>query len=154
MNANSSTPLRVGLSPAGNEILRAVAPVVLGELLPAERDQRKQALEEALEALDDYVGHLSLPLQEQARTLLAVIHFAPVRMALLRTTRRWSRATPTQIEAFLRRSRHSRVLLLRRIYDFLQSMTVISWFDLPRSWDAIHFPGPPVERPTPRGEQA
>jgi hypothetical protein len=154
MRANASTPSQVGLSSAGKEILRAVAPVVLGDLLPKDRGLRGEALEEALGALDDYVAHLSLPLQGQARTLLALIHFAPVRIALLRTTRRWDRATPAQVEAFLLRSRHSRVLLLRRIFDFLQSMTVISWFDLPRSWDAIDYPGPPVERPYPQGEQA
>jgi len=150
MIANSPTPGSLRLSPAAKEILRAVAPLVLGDLLPAERSLGEEALDEALDALDDYFTHLSLPLQRQARTLLAAIHFAPIRMVLLRTTRRWSRATPTQVEAFLRRSRGSRIVLLRRIFDFLQSMTVISWFDLPRSWEAIHYPGPPVQRPFPQ----
>lgn len=145
-------PRKGGLSTAGEDILRAVAPVVLGELLPADRSLREHALTDAMSALDDYLVHLSLPLQRQARTLLALLHFAPVRIVLLRTTQSWSHASPACVEAFLRRARHSRVLLLRRTYDFLHSMTVIAWFDLPAAWDAIGYPGPPIERPFPQGD--
>jgi len=143
-----------GLTPAGEEILRAVAPVVLGSLLPIESIARRRALDDAMWALDDYVAHLSLPLQGQARMLLALLHLAPVRAVLLRTTRRWCDASPVHIEAFLRRARHSRAFPLRRIYDFLQSITVIAWFDLPVAWEAIGYPGPPVDRPFPQGGQA
>jgi hypothetical protein len=154
MKAIPSAPRKGGLSPAGEEILRAVAPVVLGSLLPVDRDVRERSLADAMWALDDYVAHLSLPLQGQARTLLALLHFAPVRMALLRTTESWSSASPAKVEAFLRRARHSRVYLLRRIFDFLHSMTVIAWFDLPVAWEAIGYPGPPIERAFPQGERS
>lgn len=142
-------PRKGGLSPAAEEILRAVAPVVLGELLPPAAGPRARALDDAMWALDDYVAHLSLPLQGQARTLLAVLHSLPARLALLRTARAWRNASPASIEAFLRRARHSRLFLLRRIYDFLQSMTVIAWFDLPEAWEGIGYPGPPIPRTIP-----
>jgi hypothetical protein len=78
----------------------------------------------------------------------------PARTVLLRTPRAWRDASPAQIEGFLRRAQHSPVFLLRRIYDFLHSMSVIGWFDLPAAWSAIGYPGPPVERPLRRGHGA
>jgi hypothetical protein len=154
MSAAPRQPGKGGLSAAGEEVLRAVAPVVLGSLLPDDRATRDQAMDDAMWALDDYVAHLSLPLQGQARLLLALLHSAPARVVLLGTTERWRSAPPERVEDFLRRARHSRVFLLRRVYDFLQSMTVIAWFDLPVAWEAIGYPGPPVERPFHQGYEA
>ncbi|MCZ7686159.1 MAG: hypothetical protein M5U28_48325 [Sandaracinaceae bacterium] len=103
-------------------------------------------------AVDDYLAHLSLPLQREARVTLALLHSLPVRAALLRTARAWRDASPARVEAFLRSARESPVFLLRRVYDFLHSMTVIGFFDLPVVWSQVGYPGPPVERPLPRGE--
>lgn len=136
-----------GLTPAGEEILRAVMPVVLGSLLPAAREERAEALDEAMWALDDYVSHLSLPLQADARMLMALLSLAPVRLLLLGTTRRWRDAPEGNVAAFLHRTRRSRLYLVRRLFDSLHSMSVIAWFDLPRAWEAIGYPGPPVARP-------
>lgn len=148
----AAPPRPRGLSADDEEILLAVLPVVLGPLLPADQTVRARALDDAMAALDDYLAHLSLPLQRQARGLLAVLRLLPVRLVLLRTARRWRDAPPARIERFLRRARHSRLLPLRRVYDFLQSMTVIAWFDLPVAWNEIGYPGPPIERPFARGE--
>ena len=154
MNVVAREPRKGGLSASGEEILRAIAPVVLGSLLPVDRAERESAMDDAMWALDDYVAHLSLPLQAQARTLLALLDFAPVRALLLGGFARWKDAPADRVEVFLRRARHSRVFLLRRLYDFLQSMTVIAWFDLPVAWEAIGYPGPPVERPFHQGFEA
>jgi len=147
-------PRKGGLSPAAEEVLRAIVPVVLGPLLPADRDTRERAIDDAMWALDDYIAHLSLPVQGQARMLLGLLHSLPARVLLLGTTKRWRDAPAERVEAFLRRARHSRVLLPRRIYDSLQSMTVIAWFDLPIAWEAIGYPGPPVERRFHQGYEA
>lgn len=151
MSAAPRPPRRGGLSAAGEEVLRAVAPVVLGSLLPAEPRAREAALDDAMWALDDYVSHLSLPLQAEAKMLMNLLVLAPVRLVLLGTTRRWRDVPPARVEAFLRRARQSRVFLLRRVYDSLQSMSVIAWFDLPEAWEAIGYPGPPVARPFQQG---
>ena len=150
----AAAPRQGGLSAAGEEILLAVLPVVLGPLLPADQAVRARALDDAMATLDDYLAHLSLPLQRQARSLLAALHVLPVRLVLLGTACRWRDAPPARIERFLRRARHSRLFLLRRVYDFLQSMTVIAWFDLPVAWSEIGYPGPPIERPFARGGAA
>ncbi len=140
-------PRAGALTGAGEEILRAVVPVVLGPLLPSDRLARERALDDAMATADDYVARLSPPLQRQARVTLAVLHSLPARALLLGTARAWRDASPASVEAFLRRARQSPVPLLRRIYDFLHSMAVIGWFDLPVAWEEIGYPGPPVERP-------
>jgi len=137
---------RIALSPQGEAIMRALAPVVLGSLLPADRAAREEALAASMAALDDYLAHLSLPLQRQARLLLSALDLLPVRLLLLGTWSRWRDVAPERIEAFLLRTRGSRFLALRRCYVFLQSMAVIAWFDLPLAWDEIGYPGPPIER--------
>lgn len=146
---NAAVPARAALPPAGEEILLAILPVVLGALLPTEPDVRARAFAEAVTTFDDYLAHLSLPLQRQARRLFAALGFLPVRLALLGTARRWRDTPPARIESFLRRARRSRVFALRRVYEFLQSMAVIAWFDLPVAWNEIGYPGPPIERPVP-----
>lgn len=139
------------LGTAGEEVLRAVQPVVLAPLLPRDATARARALDEAVVAADDYLAHMSLPLQRQANLTLALVRSLPVRVLLMRTGRSWRDASPAQIEAFLRRAQHSPVFLLRRIYDFLHSMSVIGWFDQPAAWAAMGYPGPPMERPLVRG---
>ncbi len=134
------------LGAAGEEVLRAVQPVVLAPLLPSDWTTRARALDEAVIAADDYLAHMSLPLQRQANLTLALVRSLPVRVLFLRTRRSWRQASPAQVETFLRRAQTSPVFLLRRIYDFLHSMSVIGWFDQTAAWDAIGYPGPPMNR--------
>jgi len=142
---------RLALSAAGEEIMRALVPVVLGTLLPADRPEREESLAAAMATLDDYLAHLSLPLQRQARLLLGALALLPVRWLLLGSWARWRDTAPERIEAFLRRAQGSRLFALRRVYDFLQSMTTVAWFDLPVAWNEIGYPGPPIERPRREG---
>jgi hypothetical protein len=140
---------RIALSRHGEEILRAVVPAVLGPLLPTERAARDAALEVGLTSLDDYLAHLSLPLQKETRFLFGALALLPVRLLFFGTWGGWSAVAPERVEAFLLRARDSRFFLLRRIYTSLQSLAVIAWFDLPVAWTEIGYPGPPIERPAP-----
>jgi hypothetical protein len=140
----STASPRAALSPAGEEILRAVIPVALGPLLAAAGPERDQALDAGMLALDDYLAHLSLPLQAEAERVFDTLDLLPARVLLLGTTRRWRDASPAAIERFLHTARDGRLLLLRRMAAFLQSMTVLAWFDQPAAWKGIGYPGPPV----------
>lgn len=150
----AGAPARAALSTSGEEILRAVIPVVLGPLLPGVGPAREQALAACVAGLDEYLASLSLPLQDEARDVFATLDLLPVRLLLLGTGQRWQDAPPAAVEAFLRSARHSRVLLLRRIYAFLQSMTVLAWFDQPAAWREIGYPGPPIGPYAPGGSQS
>jgi hypothetical protein len=133
------------LTCAGEELLRAVAPVVLGPLVDARGAAAPAALDAAIEALDDYLAHLSAPLQRQARVTLTLLSSPPARVALLRSPRPWRAAPPVRIESALAGLRGSRAGSLRRLYGFLHSLVVLGWFDLPLAWEEIGYPGPPAE---------
>jgi len=105
---------------------------------------RFESLDAALASLDDYLAHLSLPLQQEARNVFDTLDLLPLRVLLLGTWQHWHEAPPETIEAFLRSARDSRFSLLRRIYVFLQSMAVLAWFDQPFAWHEIGYPGPPL----------
>ena len=145
---------RLALSPIGEEILRAVMPVVLGDLLPAAGAGREQALDAGMASLDDYLAHLSLPLQSEAINVFETLDLLPVRVLVVGTWSGWHDIPPETVESFLRSARDSRFDLLRRMYAFLQSMSVLAWFDQPAAWHAIGYPGPPIERPAVSGETA
>lgn len=134
---------RAALSPAGEEILAAVIPVVLGPLLPA-GPARERALDAGLASVDDYLASLSLPLQREASDAFDTLDLPPVRALLLGTWQPWRDAPAGAVEAFLRSARQSRFLLARRIYALLQSLAVVAWFDQPEAWREIGYPGPPI----------
>ena len=152
LSASARSPSRRGLSPAGEEVMRAVAPVVLGPLLPTDPAAREESLSVMIRTLDDYLAYMSLPVQREARMLLRVLHLRSVRRLLLGTSASWREVAPDRIEVFLRQAQGSNVYLLRRIYDFLQSMSALAWFDLREAWPEIGYPGPPIERPMRTGE--
>jgi hypothetical protein len=145
---------RAALSPPGEEIMRAVMPVVLGPLLPASGAARERALDAGVASLDDYLAHLSLPLQEEARSVFDALDLLPARVLLVGTWSHWHEASPETIESFLRSARDSRFDLLRRMFAFLQSMAVLAWFDQPAAWQEIGYPGLPIERNAAFGDQA
>jgi hypothetical protein len=145
---------RLALVPPGEEIIRAVMPAVLGPLLPASGAAREEALDAGVASLDDYLAHLSLPLQEEARSVFDTLDLLPVRVLLVGTWGRWHEVPPDTVEAFLRAARDSRFHLLRRMFAFLQSLAVLAWFDQPVAWPAIGYSGPPIERPAVSGDDA
>jgi hypothetical protein len=140
---------RVALTPTGEEILRAVIPVVLGSLLPVEDAAREKALDIGLSTLDDYLAYLPVPLQREARDVFETLDLLPTRVLLVGTWDRWSAAPPETVEDFLRSARQSRFDLVRRMFAFLQSMAVLAWFDQRAAWPAIGYGGPPIDRPLP-----
>lgn len=140
-----SAAQRVALPAAGEEIMRAVMPVVLGDLLPADGTAREQALETGVASLDDYLAYLSLPLQAEANNVFETLDLLAVRVLLVGTSDRWREMSPGTVESFLRSAHGSRFDLLRRMYAFLQSMAVLAWFDQPAAWPAIGYPGSPLQ---------
>ncbi len=142
-----TTPRRVSLPPAGEEILRAITPIVLGGLLPEAGSARESVLDAGLVSLDEYIAHLSSPLQREVRDLFGTLDLWPVRMLLTRSFSRWGDSSPDEVASFLRAAQRSRVFLLRRVYAFLQSLVVLSFFDQAVAWKQVGYPGPPIAAP-------
>lgn len=144
---SSATPSRVALSPAGEEILRAICPVVLGGLLPEAGPERARVFAAGIADLDQYIAHLSSPLQRELHDVFATLDLLPVRLLLTGGFARWSETKPEALESCLRFARNSRSRLLRRVYALLQSLVVLSFFDQAVAWEGIGYPGPPIARP-------
>ncbi|MBI5505383.1 MAG: hypothetical protein HY899_11320 [Deltaproteobacteria bacterium] len=127
--------------------MRAIAPIVLGSLMPADPAARAAALTEGMATLDEYLAHFSLPLQKQVRLVFGALSLLPVRLLLLGTASRWRSADPARVEAFLHRAQGSGLAPLRLVFALLHSMTVLAWFDQPGAWNELGYPGPPIDRP-------
>ncbi len=136
---------RVALTSQGEEILRAVGPIILADLLSDLGERRESVVESGLAGIDDYIAHLSLPLQQELGDLFATLDLWPVRVLLTGQFARWADASPEAIEAFLRGAKSSSVLLLRRVYTLLQSLVVLSFFDQPAAWKSVGYPGPLID---------
>lgn len=137
---------RIALSAAGEEIVRALTPVVLGSLFDLDLSLRSRAMDDGISALDDYLAHLSPAVQEEVRGAFAALDLWPARLFLLGTIRPWKDAAPEALARFLRSAGGSRVQILRRIHGLLHSFVVLVWFDRPLAWPEIGYPGPPPPR--------
>lgn len=56
----------------------------------------------------------------------------------------WETASPSQVEAFLRRWRYSRFGLFQSAYAALHDLVLGAWYGQPEAWAAIGYPGPPA----------
>ena len=130
--------------PAGDaEVVRALVPVVLAGALPAEPRARGEAIDETVQAFQRAVGALAPAIQDEIGELLALLAFAPTRVFVAGVWPRWSEASSAEIGRFLDGWRASRFELKRSGYRALTQLIQGSWYDNPRAWALIGYPGPP-----------
>ena len=132
------------LDSGSTALVGALAAVVLAGALPVEGGARAQALREVVEAFDRAVSGLSPAVREEIDSLLGLLRFAPARVALAGLRRPLEESSAAEIGAFLDRWRDSRFDLLRAAYQALTQLIQASWYDNPRAWPAIGYPGPPA----------
>ncbi|MEO6565436.1 MAG: twin-arginine translocation signal domain-containing protein [Casimicrobiaceae bacterium] len=128
----------------GEDILRAVVPVMLSGALPAELSARAMAIDATMAALADAIGGLPAAAQAELAQLFALLSLPPVRLAVARLDAPWAQAEPAQVRACLDRFRDSPLILLRAAYDGLHQLIFAAWYGNPRAWSAIGYPGPPA----------
>ena len=75
--------------------------------------------------------------------LLSLLALAPARWALLRSASSWPQSSIADVQAFLDRSRDSRVTLFRAAYDAFHQLIFAAWYGSPSAWAAIGYAGPP-----------
>lgn len=125
------------------EIVAALAPVVLAGALPAAPAERAAAIARVVESVDGAIAGLAPAAQREVRELFALLRFAPTRIAATGVWKPLPEAAPADIAAFLVRWRDSRFDLLRAGYQGLTQLVQAGWYDDPRSWAAVGYPGPP-----------
>jgi len=125
-------------------VVRALAPVVLASALPAEAAARERALGAIVESFDRGVSGLAPAVQKEISDLFTFLDFAPTRVAFAGLWSPIAQSPPEELAAFLARWRSSRYELQQASYQALTQLIHASWYDLPESWGAIAYPGPPA----------
>jgi len=130
------------LTPAGQEMFRAVAAAVLDGLLPTEATQRTAALDAHLRHLQATLAGLPNALQAEVAQLSAVLCSPPGRRALAGLSVDWEQAEVTQVQLALQDMRLSSMALRQQAYHALRDLSNAAWFADASSWPAIGYPGP------------
>jgi len=133
-----------GLSADGAEVMRALVPALLDGALPADRDERRAATGETVDAVAAAIEGLPPSTRRELDTLFALLALAPVRLLIAGVDARWRDATVDDANGFLERLRESRLAQKRAAYDALHQLTFAAWYANPRRWPAIGYPGPPA----------
>jgi hypothetical protein len=135
------------LDPGEAEIIRALVPVVLAGSLPPDAAERTRAIEETVDAFARAVNGLAPAIQEEIGEMLSLLSFAPTRFAMAGIASGWRDASAGDITAFLQDWRTSRFELKRAGYRALTQLIQGAWFDNPRAWALMGYPGPPALTP-------
>jgi hypothetical protein len=135
------------LDAATTRTVAALVPAVLAGSLPAEEPERGAAVREIVASFDRAVSGLAPAVQAEIAQLFSVLHFAPTRIAFAGLWSPAADSTADDLKAFLARWRTSRFDLQRVSYQALTQLIQASWYDNPKSWAAIGYPGPPPLTP-------
>jgi hypothetical protein len=136
--------LRAGAPASETAPIEALANVILDGALPAAGAERAQALRETAEAFQRAVSGLSPAVRGEVEDLLGLLRWYPTRYPLTGLASALEASTPAEIAAFLESWRRSRFDLLRAGYQALTQLVQAGWYDNPRAWAAIGYPGPPA----------
>ncbi|MHC6227901.1 twin-arginine translocation pathway signal protein [Pseudomonas sp. X10] len=116
-------------------LLRALAPVVLAGT--------QATTDPLLHSLDRKLGGLSLEMLKLTRQLFDVLTLPLTRGPLTGIWGSWDKARPEQLQRFLQRWQDSSLNLLRMGHASLLQLLLMAWYELPESWAACGYPGPP-----------
>jgi hypothetical protein len=132
---------RYAMDEKARAIVAALAPVLIGPVLPSEAAARRAAVEGAVQRVAGAIGGLPLPTQKEIADLFALLSLAPTR-SLIAGISDWQSATPEQLAAFLQSWRTHRFTMLQTAYQALHDLVLGAWYADPASWTAIGYPGP------------
>jgi hypothetical protein len=124
-------------------IVKSLVPVVLAGALPEEAAARERAVAAIVSSFDRAASGLAPTVQREISELFSFLDFAPTRVAFAGLWASVPESPAEGLAAFLTRWRTSRFELQQAGYQALTQLIHASWYDLPESWAAISYPGPP-----------
>jgi hypothetical protein len=127
----------------GRMIVTALVPAMLAGALPEAPDARAEAIRDTVVGVERAIAGLPPLAQRELGQLFSLLALAPARWALLRSASSWPQSSIADVQAFLDRSRDSRVTLFRAAYDAFHQLIFAAWYGSPRAWAAIGYAGPP-----------
>ncbi|MCW7542063.1 hypothetical protein OOT46_30165 [Aquabacterium sp. A7-Y] len=130
------------LTPAGQEVLRAIARAVLDGSLPHGGAPLEAALASQLQRVEALVAAMPGPTRQELSQLLGVLASAPGRRLLAGLEADWRDASVAQLQASLQDMRRSRLAVRQQAYHALRELSSAAYYADPASWQAIGYPGP------------
>jgi hypothetical protein len=124
-------------------IVKALVPIVLEGMLPTGEAERARATDDIAAAFEASVTALGAAAQDDLSQLFTFLDFAPTRLAFAGLWQPVEKCSPAELRDFLQRWRFSRVDVQQASYQALTQLIQASWYDMPASWPAIGYPGPP-----------
>ncbi len=124
-------------------IVQSLVPVVLEGMLPAGENERQRAVDDVAAGFAHSVAVLGVAAQEDLAQLFTFLDFAPTRLAFAGLWKPVEESSAQELRDFLQRWRFSRVDVQQASYQALTQLIQAAWYDLPASWPAIAYPGPP-----------
>lgn len=129
------------LRDADVEMFRALAPVILGDALPA-GERREPLIAETLRLLDGACFVLEPNGQAGLIKLFDLLHMRVTRWLTTGVSAPWAEAEAADIEQFLERWRGSSIEAFNGGYRFLTKLVAASFYAIPETWPLAGYPGP------------
>ncbi len=129
------------LGATSRAIFAALAPAVLGTMLPADAAARTRAVAAQVGRVEASIAGLSPALQHEVDELLTVIGSAPGRVLVAGLHAPWTDASAAEVQAALAAMRDSSLTLRQQAYHALRDLTNASYFAEPATWAQIGYPG-------------
>jgi hypothetical protein len=125
----------------GRTLFAALAPAVLGGLLPVEAVARRQAVEAFIPRVEDAINGMPPAMQAEVDELLTIAGSSVGRMALVGLTTPWAKATAEQIQSALRGMRDSSLAPRQQAYHALRDLTSGGYFADESTWAVMDYAG-------------
>jgi hypothetical protein len=123
-------------------LMRALVPVVLDSMLPADGAERDRMLDDLLQHIDLGCYRLGHPARKVVAQLFDLLNMRLTRWPLTGVGA-WEQATPAQVQAFLERWRTSSFAMFNAGYRALVKLISVSFYGTRAGWAAANYPGPP-----------
>ena len=124
------------------EVFAAVARGVLADSLPPDPVAREKALAAHLDRLDSTLAGFPPHAQAELSQLLALLAFAPGRLAIAGLSTDWADASASQIQQSMQSMRTSSIATRQQVYHALRDLTNAAYFADASAWGQMGYPGP------------
>ena len=130
------------LTPAGQEVFRAIAAGVLDKTLPEQADAKNLALTALLGRIDVLISALPPHAQAELSQLLSILATGAGRRALAGLGTPWVDASAAEVQAALQDMRLSSLAVRQQAYAALHDITAGAYFSESSTWSMLGYPGP------------
>ncbi|WP_307665338.1 hypothetical protein [Pseudoduganella namucuonensis] len=140
--AGPSAPGRYLLDGEARAVLAAIAPAIVGPMLPSGAADRAAAVARTVDGVQQAIASLPLATQREVRDLFGLLALAPARRFLAGVPAAWGEASVAQVSAFLQDWRTHRLAMLQTAYHALHDLVLGAWYADSSSWAGIGYAGP------------